>query len=46
MHTLQRGEKLEAEKQTESYDSEAMKKLSYVLIPLVIGEAAAAVLLL
>ena len=37
---FQQGEKLEAEKQTESYDSEAMMKLSYaVLIPLVIGGA-------
>ena len=29
----------EAEKQTESYDSEAVKKLSYVLIPLVLAGA-------
>ena len=36
---VQRGERLKAEEQTEAYDSEAMKYLSYVLYPLVIAGA-------
>ena len=36
---LQFGQQLASEQQTDSYDSQAMKQLSYILIPLVIGGA-------
>ena len=36
---LQRGGRLKVEQETESYDSEAMRYLSYLLIPLVTAGA-------
>lgn len=37
--SCQRGHRAEQEEQTESYDSQAMHYLSYVLYPLVVGGA-------
>ena len=36
---MQRGERLEVERQTEKFDSEAMSYLSYILYPLVVAGA-------